>query len=59
MVEAESGILVKAEGPAGARVLERLVKVMDASGPARVRMRCDHNKMDCMGTLLFESVGSD
>ncbi len=38
--------------------LERFVDVVDALGPASVREHCDHNKVDCMGTVWFEGVGS-
>ncbi len=33
--------------------LERFVNVVDALSPASVRVRCDHDKVDCMGTVRF------
>jgi len=33
--------------------LKRFVLVLDASGPVNVSMCCDHNRIDCMGTVWF------
>ncbi len=52
-VEAESEILVKAAEREVLVALKRFAKVVDASSPVGVHMRCDRNKMDCMpGTWL-------
>ena len=47
-VEVESEILVKAVEREVLVALKRFAKVVDASSPVSVYMRCDRNKMDCM-----------
>jgi len=51
-VETESEILVKAVEKEVLIAFKRFAKVVDASSPVSVYMRCDRNKMDCMpGTV--------